>query len=250
MSPQLRNMVFAAAAALVAGGSYVLFTPVPATRSMAELRDAGIADGQKFVLVCPERLTAQTKRRIEKVQPGLLRPSQGYAHVGRVADCFSFDGGNCFKPADFSSLVTNGEIIVSSLRRDLVGVDASVADNPDGGESDAVDDGLQYAANCEAYKCGTYDAGDGLFPDGACTNRNRLWLVPSPCMIPNCWTAADGGWDDNAVVDCRFLGPWTESDGGAHWRGCNTGPAQYAVGSQCVPTECSIVAGDDPTQWL
>jgi len=38
--------------------------------------------------------------------------------------------------------------------------------------------------------------------------------------------------------------------GGPRWRGVNVGPREFAVGSQCLPVECSVVSGDVPQEWL
>jgi hypothetical protein len=51
-------------------------------------------------------------------------------------------------------------------------------------------------------------------------------------------------------VDCKFTGPFGLSDGGARWRGFNTGPREFAVGADCVPVECGVVAGDVPFDFL
>lgn len=244
MTPKLRSMIFVVGTLVLAGGvGLSLSTPVPGTRTMAELRDAGIADGQRFVLTCPERLTPQTKRRINKAQPGLLRPKQTYGRVARTAVCFNPDGGNCFRPSDGLLRITDGEgeVIVPSLRRDLVGVDLDAGDDSDGGE-DGMDDSWQFRLDdCTVTTCPNYDAGDGA---NFCGRLNRLMLVTSPCAIPLC-LGGDGGWDDNAVVDCRGTGPYGTADGGPRWRGCNVTPSQYTTGAACVPVECSIVAGDD-----
>ena len=76
-------------------------------------------------------------------------------------------------------------------------------------------------------------------------------MKPSPCMLPNGWRA-DGGWCEEScgVVDCRGVGPYGEMDGGPRWRGFNVTPRDYAVGADCVPVECSVVAGDVPQEWL
>lgn len=258
----------------VLAGGFLLMTPQPATRSMLELRDAGIAEGQPVVSICPERLTRQTKRRIELAQPGLLRPKQSYARVARVARCFGsevLDGGpvgNCLKPngdslGPFTSevLVTvpdggqelmtigkSAEVIVPSLHQNLIGVDldAGAGADTDGGE-DGVDDSLQYdLLSCSLVRCNTFDAGDG---SNFCGRLNRLQMIDSPCRIPNGWRS-DGGWDESSPVDCRFSGPYGEADGGPRWRGFNVGPSQYAAGADCVPVECSVVAGNVPQEWL
>lgn len=250
-------MLFVAGSA----ATFILLTPQPSTRTMLDLRDAGIAEGQPLVVTCPERLTPRTRKRIVAAQPGALRPRQQYARVARVARCFGsvyLDGGvgNCIRPSDGTSLapyerevllldggremqVKQADIIVPSLR-------ANVPDDAadDGGE-ESVDDSLQYDATaCELSRCSTFDAGDGT---AFCGRLNRLRLVTAPCAIPLC-LGTDGGWDDNAVVDCRATGPYGEMDGGPRWRGCNATPTAYTVGSACVPVSCGVVAGDDLVQ--
>ena len=282
MTPQLRNMLVGVGVFLLGGIGVYVYTPQPATRSMLELRDAGVLDGQPLVIECPERLTAQTKRRINSAQPGQLRPGQSYARIARTARCFSPDAGNCFRATDGGARIADleGEVIIPSLRRNLVGIDldASVGLD-DGGDSDDVDDSLQYdVTGCTVYGCTQYDdlidAGlrSNPFANRYCGALNRLSLVPSPCMIPNGWSrGADGGWceetacldpagpggyracaagDTCGVVDCKFTGPYGLPDGGARWRGFNVGPREYAVGTACVPVECGVVAGDVPFQWL
>lgn len=249
MNQKLRSMTFVAGTLVLGAVGLKLYTPVPGTRTMAELRDAGITDGQRFVLTCPERLTKQTIRRINAAQPGALRPKQVYARVSRTAVCFNPDGGNCFRPSDGLLRIADGEgeVIVPSLRRDLVGV-LDAGNDGDGGE-DAVDDSLQFRLDdCDVTTCPNYDAGDG---SNFCGRLNRIQMVASPCMIPLC-LAGDGGWDDalgepghEAAVDCRFTGFLGTADGGSRWRGCNAGPASMATGSACVPVACGVLAGDD-----
>lgn len=309
MIPKLRNMLSAVGVFVIAGVGYLVSTPQPATRSVAELRDAGITAGQRVVLTCPERLTPRTKRRINDAQPGALRPRQTYARVARVALCFGdrrLDGGtgNCIRPSDGATLApfveefteyrfTNGldgglvwqssgamfvlfedggagaveadrradggyftrvsergiqpEIIVPSLRRDVLGLHPDAGDDSDGGE-DAVDDSWQFRSDdCSLTRCSAFDAGDG---SAFCQRLNSLQLVASPCAMPNCWVGDGGAWVDDAVVDCRFSGPFGTADGGPRWRGCNTGPVEYSSGSACVPTECGVVAGDSAPDFL
>jgi hypothetical protein len=104
MTNKLRSMIVSVGVFVLGGVAFIVATPQPATRTMAELRDAGILDGQRLVIECPEKLTPQTKRRINANQPGLLRPKQAYAHVARTARCFGslyLDGGvgNCLNNA-------------------------------------------------------------------------------------------------------------------------------------------------------
>lgn len=251
MNSRLRSMLFVVGTVVLGGVGFTLLTPQPATRTMAELRDAGITDGQRLVLVCPERLTQQTRNRIKRNQPDALRPKQVYARVARVAVCFSGDGGNCIRPADGGVLVADGEVVVPSLRRDLSGVDLDAGGADDAGEDVEVDDSLQFRLDdCQHLSCAQYDVAvdagtlPNPFANRFCGALNRLAAVPAPCAIPLC-LGGDGGWDDNAVVDCRATGPYGEMDGGARWRGCNATPSAYVTGSACVPVECSVVAGDD-----
>lgn len=251
MDPKLQNMLVIIGAVALGGGALYLATPQPATRSMAELRDAGVADGQKFVLVCPERLTDVARRRINRAQPGVLRPSQKYAAVARVAVCFRGDGAltNCFDAAGaLRAGAEGGTVVVPSLRQDA---DGGLNENPDetDGEIDEADDSLVYRQDeCQSVRCADFDAGSpSPFATAFCARLNRMMAVPPPCVVPNCWTLPDGGWDDNAVVDCRTTAgsPWGDA-----YRGCNVLPGQYATGTQCVPVACSVVAGDSPPDWL
>ena len=262
MNQNLRNMIVPVGIFVFAGVGIFVYTPQPATRTMAQLRDAGILDGQRGVVECSERLTNQAKRRINANQPGLLRPSQGYGQIARTVRCFNPDGGLCFRVSDglFRIGSLEGQIIIPSLRRNLSGInlDASVGLN-DGGDSDDVDDSWQFSTDsCKLYTCQQYDTmvDSGIrpnpFSNAFCGNLNRLMLVPSPCMIPD-GRLPDGGWLDDAPqgqIDCKFNGPYGLPDGGPRWRGVNVGPREYAVGSQCLPVECSVVAGDIPSQWL
>lgn len=255
MDPKLRSMLVVAGVVVLGGGvGFMLSTPQPATRSMAELRDAGVGDGQSVVLVCPERITPQTRRRINRVQPGFLRPKQVYARVGRVAKCFTQDGGNCFTPATMLARVADlqGEVVVPSLRRDLAGVDLDAGLTDDGGtaESDDVDDSFQYRMDdCRVERCSTYDAGVD-WPNNVCGNLNRLWAEVPPCVIPDCYTRPDGGWDDTAVVDCLRTQDVPGGGQVTRWAGCNVMPTSASSGTQCLPVECSVVAGDNPIDVL
>ena len=264
MTPKLKAKLTAVGVFIFGVGFYV-YTPEPAGRTMLELKDAGILDGQRVVIECPERITKQTKRRINALQPTLLRPSQSYAHIARTARCFNPDGGNCLRPSDGVLRVGDleAELVIPSLRRDLTGVDVDAGvGSDDGGDSDDVDDSWQYVNNsCTLSTCGAYDdlVDSGTRPNpyaspSFCGGLNRLALVPSPCMIPNGWgRAADGGWCEEACggpVDCLFTGPYAQQDGGPRWRGFNVGPTQYAVGAACVPVECVVVSGDVPEDWL
>lgn len=258
MNQKLRAMIVSVGVFALGGVGYFAYTPQPATRTMLELRDAGITDGQRLVLICPERLTQRTKNRINRIQPGVLRPRQSYARVARLAFCFSPDGGNCFQAATGAPRMADlqGEIIIPSLRKDVVGT----VDGDDGGE-DEVDDSLLFRNDdCKVVMCPQLDAliDAGVFVNpyqtGFCGAVNRLAVQPLPNMIPDC-RKPDGGWDDEAgepghitAPNCRFTGPYGTADGGPRWAGCNSYPAQYAQGNACLPVEASVVSGDSITE--
>ncbi len=258
MTSKLRNMLVGVGVVLVGSVAVYMSTPQPATRTMADLRDAGITDGQKFVVICPERFDARTRNRINRNQPNVLRPRQRYGHVARVAVCFSPDGGNCFRPSDGRVNIADleGEVTVPSLRTDMVGTsdDAGI---DDAGEDESVDDAKQYTAQCEMLTCpqadNAEDAGTFSNPYATrfCGALNRLALQPSPCMIPNGWRS-DGGWceEECGIVNCKGVGPYGLPDGGPRWRGFNVTPRDYATGPDCVPVECGVQAGDVPSEWL
>lgn len=259
MNPKLRNIIAAVGTVILGGTGMLLYTPQPATRTMAELRDAGIIAGQRFTLICPEKLSRATRNRIEKRQPGLLRPKQSYGRVARLALCFNPDAGNCFRPTDGLLRVSElqGEVIVPSLRRDVDGVTNDAGDDSDGEDTD-VDDAFQFRLDgCSYLTCPMTDTAEdaGTFTNPYatrfCSALNRLALQPAPCMMPNGWRA-DGGWceEDCGIVDCRCSGPYGLPDGGPRWRGFNVCPRQYASGGACVPVECGVSAGDVPSEWL
>lgn len=260
MLPKLKSLLAASAVFLLGGIGVYVYTPQPADRTMLELKDAGILDGQRLVIVCPERLTKRTIRRVNAKQPGILRPQQAYAHIARSARCFNPDAGNCLRPSDGLARVSDleGEIIVPSLRADLNGIDQDAGvGSDDGGDNDDVDDSYQYAnTSCELLTCPQFDAqvdaGTKTNPyAGSCLGGlNRLALQPAPCMLPDVWkNSPDGGWVEIGEVDCKGIGPYGLSDGGPRWRGYNVTPREYAVGADCLPSACVIVSGD-PIEWL
>lgn len=255
MNSKLRAMLVAVGVFTLGGVGFYVSTPQPASRTMGELRDAGLIEGQKFTMVCPERLTKRTKNRIERKQPGLLRPKQSYARLARVGVCFNPDAGNCFRPSDGALRVADleGEVVVPSLRRDVVGAESDGGSDDDGEDTD-VDDAFQYQVDgCSALTCSqTDDAVDaGTFTNPYvnrfCGALNRLALQPSSCMIANGWRA-DGGWCEEAcgLVDCQRV----REDGGLYWFGFNVIPRAQAAGAACIPVECSVVYGDIPSEWL
>jgi len=74
---------------------------------------------------------------------------------------------------------------------------------------------------------------EAAWPDGG---KFDVLLTEAPCVIPQ--RSADGGEDE---VDCQCQdGP----DAGHRWRGCNVCPREWSRGAQCIPSACSVTAGD------
>lgn len=71
--------------------------------------------------------------------------------------------------------------------------------------------------------------------------------APTGCVIPDCRSRLlPSGWDEqHAPVDCLAGGPYSQG-GPPRWRGCSVMAAEYAVGAECLPALCSVVAGEDP----
>lgn len=252
MNPTLRNMTVAVGLMIISGTTYVLATRQPPDRTMAELRDAGAVDERvaRWVAVCPEKISTRTRNYLRNNGYGTFRP--GIIHrIARVVwEYAEADGGR---------LVLNPSLIVT--------LDAG--EDADGGdEENATDDAFLFRTDdCYRLECNNADGGLDqlrLLPDGGfrharadggevpwCNVATRRGRVVPPCVLPNCWVAPDGGWDDNAVVDCQGTGPFGQpSDGSPRWRGCNVTPAQFSTGTACLPVECTVVAGDDPLDVL
>lgn len=232
----------------IGGATYLLATRQPPDITMAELRDAGAADERidRWVAVCPERITAKTRNYLKNNGYGTFGVGT-YHRIARVVwEYAEADGGRT---------ALNASLIVS--------LDAG-KDADGGDEDDSTDNSLLYRLDdCYRVECDNADGGLNelrLLPDGGfrhmrsdggeipwCNVATRRGRATPPCTIPDCWVGDGGAWDDNAVVDCRGTGPFGEFPGGEpRWRGCNVTPAAYATGAACVPVECSVVAGDNP----
>lgn len=223
MTNKLRALLATLGVVVAGGGAYWLQTPLRSVSTSA-LIDAGIADGQPFVLTCPERLSPKLRNRL--LDAGSIRPNQRHARVSRVAVCFRPDGGsgNCFNVSGGSILASRGgSIIVPSLRK-LNGGSAI---------DDDADDSEPLAEDCTAQRCNEFDA-------GTCLQPMRVWAAVPSHVIPDCRSA--GTWNDkHAPVDCRRLLP----DGGTRWNGCNAMPRNLAVGTQCLNAPGNVYQGDN-----
>ena len=244
MNPKLRSLVVGVGLFVVGGVSYSVYRREPPGQPVANLRDAGLFSERddRWVMACPEKITKATRNYLRNNDYGTFKV--GSIHrIARVVIQHDLDDGG-------------RELINPSL--DVLANDA------DGGDpEDETDDALQFRSDdCFRLECND-DTDSGIrelnwlpdggarhpFPDGGprpwCNVATRRGRITPPCVIPDCWTLADGGWDDNTVVDCRGTGPFGVQPGGApRWRGCNVTPAQFSTGAACVPVECSVVAGD------
>ena len=244
MNPKLRSLLVGIGLFIVGGVSFSVYRREPPGQPVANLRDAGLFSERddRWVMACPEKITAATRNNLRNNDYGTFKVGSIHRIARVVIEHDLDDGGR--------------ELINPSL--DVLANDA------DGGDpEDETDDALQFRSDdCFRLECNDdTDAGirelnwlpDGgarhPFPDGGprpwCNVATRRGRITPPCVIPDCWTLADGGWDDNTVVDCRGTGPFGVQPGGApRWRGCNVTPAQFSTGAACVPVECSVVAGD------
>jgi hypothetical protein len=242
MNSKLRALVASVGLFVVGGVTYNVFIRTPPGSPITNLRDAGLLSERtdRFVLACPEKITLATRNYLRNNGYGTFAVGSIHRVARVVIEHTLPDGGR--------------ELVNPSL--DVFAVEDA------GDEEDETDDSLQFRTDdCFRLQCNDdSDAGirelnwrpDGgarhPLPDGGprpwCNVATRRGRITPPCVIPDCWTLPDGGWNDDAVVDCRGTGPFGTQDGGPRWRGCNTTPAQFATGTQCVPVECSVVAGD------
>lgn len=241
MSPKLASITAIVGIMTIGGVAYQLATRQPETITMDDLRDAGLVSDRtdRWVAVCPEKITAKTRTYLK---------NNGYG---------TFVAGSVHRIARVVSEFDVNDVVNASL---VVTLDA-------GGDFDGGDEGndtdnsnLFRLDNCYRLECNNADGGLNelrLLPDGGfrhtradggespwCNSNVRRGRVTPPCVIPNCWTLGDGGWNDSAVVDCNGTGIYGTQDGGPRYRGCNVTPAQYSSGAQCIPVECSTVVGD------
>jgi hypothetical protein len=248
MNPRLRALVIGVGVFVVGGVNYAVFVRTPPGQPIANLRDAGLFSERtdRFVLACPEKITNATRNYLRNNGYGTFRVGSIHRIARVVIEHTLPDGGR--------------ELVNPSL-------DVFAAEDA-GDEEDQTDDSLQFRTDdCFRLECNDdTDAGirelnwlpDGgarhPFPDGGprpwCNVATRRGRITPPCVIPDCWTLPDGGWNDDAVVDCRGTGPFGTMDGGPRWRGCNVGRAEFSVGTACIPSECGVVAGDDAPSVL
>lgn len=250
MNSKLRSLVVGIGVFVVGGVSFSVYRREPPGQSIANLQDAGLLSerSDRFVLACPEKITVATRNYLRRNEYGSFRP--GSIHrIARVVIEHSLPDGGL-------------ELVNASLD--------TLANEDAGDEDDETDDSLQFRTDdCFRLECNDLsDAGirelvylpDGgvrhaTFQDGGprpwCNGTTRRGRITPPCVMADCFTLPDGGWDDSAVVDCNGIGPFGNQPGGTpRYRGCNVTPAQFATGAACLPVECSVVAGDDPIQVL
>jgi hypothetical protein len=243
MNPILKSRVVLTGLFLLGGlGFYTVYQRTPPGLPMGDLTDAGLISTRddRWVMACPEKLTQATTGYLKTNGFGQLKV--GSVHrIARVVYQYDLpDGGR--------------ELINPSL--DLPPSDGGEVNEDDG------DDALQFRFDgCYRLECDDdTDAGirelnwlpDGgaryPFPDGGprpwCGAPGRRGKITPPCTIPACFSDAGAWLDDGPEVDCRGIGPYGLPDGGPRWRGCNTGPTQFTIGSQCLPVECGTLAGD------
>ncbi len=243
MNSKLRSLLVGVGVFIVGGVSFSVYRREPPGQSIANLRDAGLFSERddRWVMACPERITSATRNYLRNNGYGTFKPGSIHRIARVVIEHTLPDGGK--------------ELVNASI--DVLSNDADGGD-----EEDETDDALQFRSDdCFRLECNDdTDAGirelnllpDGgarhPFPDGGprpwCNVATRRGRLVPPCVIPDCWTLPDGGWNDDAIVDCRGTGPFGLQDGGPRFRGCNVGPSQFMTGAACVPCECSIVSGD------
>lgn len=240
MNPDFRTAIIGLGAAVVFVGGVGIDAKLgrmsaDAAAGSALLADAGAVEPLRAVVVCDERLSQGAVKRLERDVPGSLRPQQKYARVARVALCAQ-DAGACLQEDGGVPVALQlGDLVIPSLRRL-----ERLEEFEEGAESIEVAASYPFASTCSVRPCAD-------FP-GLCTDIYGVRTTVPECVVPNCWRE-DGGWNDNAIVDCQRRVP--EPDGGAstHYLGCNVMPKADAVGSQCVPVSCGVVAGE-PSAWL
>lgn len=254
MNSRLQAMLLVVGLMTIGGVTYQLATRQPPDVTMAELRDAGAASERvdRWVAVCPEKITQRTRNYLRTNGYGDFKVGSIHRIARVVWEYALTDGGRV--------LLNPGLIVTLDAGVD----DGGVPTDPNNQTDDSF---LFRLDDCYRVECNSTDGGldqlrflaDGGFRyasdvDGSelpwCNSAVRRGRVTPPCVMPDCWLP-DGGWDDNAVVDCQGIGPLGQPGTGLpRWRGCNTAPAAYAVGTQCVPVECTVVAGDSPPDVL
>lgn len=243
---QRQKTISAVIATLLVGGvSYNIWAPTPRTQTMAALRDAGYGSGQGVIYIRTERLTPAARRRIQRDQPGFLRPRQRYALIARAGDCVQEDGGPaaCFNAAGLA--VRPGDVQVPSLRFDPAVDPEDDAGVNDGGEDEADMSEPVCREDCELVRCSMFDAGSVPIPyaNGTLCGGNRMMALTPQCVIPNCWKGPGNAWDPTAVTDCKRKDPFT---GVPRWMGCAPMPPEVSSGTDCLPSNCVVREGDPP----
>lgn len=248
MNNRLRGLISVVAAISVGGVTYLYATREPPNITMAELRDAGAVSERdaRWVFCAPEHLDRKTRNQLRDNGYGEFRV--GSVHrICRVV--WQYDGVDVPGFADASVALSLSNVFG----------DAGVDD--DAGSDENAVSSLAVFSGGYRLECNNADGGlnelrflsDGGFryqqdagvEDPFCSASNRPGRVTPPCVVPDCWTRPDGGWDDTAVVDCLGMGRF----GVPVWAGCAVMPASISSGTQCVPVEC-VVSGNEPIDVL
>lgn len=230
---------------ILAASTFTLVLPLFLAFSLAHAAPNGGAV-EDLVVICPERLAPSTRARITKGHgQGALRARQQYATVARRAEgrCRKTDGGvqSCLGVGSGVGIAAlkDGGITIPTLKRPsrVDEGDEGMGIGESGEDADTV---LQLRLDaCTIVSCDEFKVTN----PGFCNRPSGIKLMEPACVMPNCWTA-DGGWNDNAEVDCQWRGPDLSGATMTRWNGCNVMPKANAVGNACVPTNCEVVAGE------
>jgi hypothetical protein len=241
MDSRLRSFLVSIGVFLVGGAIFYVSQPSPADVSVATLRANGLETSAiaTFAIVCPEKLTRNTANRLN--------------NLGMCVGCRA---GQIKRIARVAFLYADAGVVVPSLRASIPDAGAEVDGGEEGEPGQFVRTDDCYFLDAGVLHPTRLDGGwvyprtnvllESPFENGP----NRMALVVPPCVLPNCFVGDGGSWVDTAVVDCKTAGAYALEDGGGRWIGCNVSPAKYASGNQCLPVECSVVAGDDPIDVL
>jgi hypothetical protein len=233
VSSEARTLLALAAVAIAGGVTFSVLIP-RAGVTRQTLLDAGFESAQRVVVVCEERLGKGAVKRLRReFGANAMRARQRYAEVARVGLCARSQGvGNCLRPdGGVFAAVTGGDIVVPSLR-----FLARLEDGEDESEDGDIVASYLLHGTCRVEPCQDFGA--------LCTDAFAFKLTSQRCALPRCRNDA-GDWDESVEPDCRLR----LDDGGTRWNGCNVIPRAKAVGTECMPSSCTVVSGEG-SEWL